>query len=131
MDAESVRRWHGHDIDLTHPLTSAAVVQAAKADARIQPHIGGFLSMTELPTSLAPAEPLARAVYQSGWRPPAADGPTRDELVALTGAPASGTGPGRPTPLTRRPATWHVCCGPGRALFGGLGGLIAFTTEGT
>jgi hypothetical protein len=90
MDAESVRRWEGHDIDLTQPLTSAAVVQAAKTDARIQPHIGGFLSMTELPTSLAPAEPFARAVYQSGWRPPAADGPTRDELVALLSAPRGG-----------------------------------------
>ena len=90
MDAESVRRWHGHDIDLTQPLTSAAVVQAAKADARIQPHIGGFLSMTELPASLAPAEPFARAVYQSGWRPPAADGPARDELVALLAAPHAG-----------------------------------------
>jgi hypothetical protein len=42
-----------------------------------------FLAMTALPSSLAPAEPLARAVYETGWRPPTSHGPTRDELVAL------------------------------------------------
>ena len=39
--------------------------------------------MTALPASLAPAEGMARAVYETGWRPPTAEGPTRDELVAL------------------------------------------------
>ena len=37
--------------------------------------------MTALPESLAPAEPIARAVYESGWRQPYSEGPTRDELV--------------------------------------------------
>ena len=46
--------------------------------------------MTALPASLAPAEPIARAVYESGWRQPPADGPTRDELVALLTAPLGG-----------------------------------------
>jgi hypothetical protein len=90
IDGQSVRRWQGHDVDLTQPLTSAAIVAAAKADPRIEPHIGGFLSMTALPASLAPAEPLARAAYESGWRPAPADGPTRDELVALLTAPRGG-----------------------------------------
>jgi 2-polyprenyl-6-methoxyphenol hydroxylase-like FAD-dependent oxidoreductase len=83
MDAESVSRWQGHDIDLTQPLTSAAIVAATQADARIGPHIGGFLNMESPPASLAPAEPLARAVYEAGWRPSLADGPTQDELVAV------------------------------------------------
>jgi 2-polyprenyl-6-methoxyphenol hydroxylase-like FAD-dependent oxidoreductase len=83
IDAETVRSWRGADIDLTQPLTSAAIVAAAQADARIAPHIGGFMGMTRLPESLAPAEPLARAVYESGWRPPVSDGPTRDQLVNL------------------------------------------------
>ena len=78
-----MRSWQGADIDLTRPLTSAAIVAAGRADARIAPLLGGFLAMTELPASLAPAEPLARAVYESGWRPPLSDGPTRDELVEL------------------------------------------------
>ena len=62
-------------------------VNGGEADARIEPYVYGFMGMTELPASLAPVEPLARAVYESGWRPPPADGPTRDELVALLGAP--------------------------------------------
>jgi hypothetical protein len=37
--------------------------------------------MTALPRTLSPAEPLARAVYEAGWRPAYAPGPTRDELV--------------------------------------------------
>jgi hypothetical protein len=37
--------------------------------------------MTALPETLRPAEPLARAVYQGGWRPAHAPGPSRDELV--------------------------------------------------
>jgi hypothetical protein len=64
-------------------LTSAAIVAAASVDERIAPHCGGFLGMTELPESLTPAEPLARAVYESGWRAPVSEGPTRDELVEL------------------------------------------------
>jgi 2-polyprenyl-6-methoxyphenol hydroxylase-like FAD-dependent oxidoreductase len=88
VDAQTVRRWQGCDVDLTQPLTSAAIVEAARADARIEPHLRGFLSMKALPESLAPAEPLARAVYESGWRLAPADGPTRDELLALLpGAP--------------------------------------------
>jgi len=83
IDAEAVRRWQGHDIDLTAPLTSAAIVAAAQADNRIAAYLGGYLAMTALPASLAPAEPLARAVYNSGWRQPYSDGPTRDELVDL------------------------------------------------
>jgi hypothetical protein len=52
--------------------------------------------MTALPASLAPAEPLARAVYESGWRAPLGEGPTRDQLVDLLRAavtnPSMGTG---------------------------------------
>jgi flavin-dependent dehydrogenase len=83
FDAESVRRWQGHDLDLAQPLTSAAIVAAAQADPRIEPHVAGFLAMTALPASLAAAEPLARAVYETGWRQPTAEGPTRDELVSI------------------------------------------------
>ena len=83
FDAEAVQRWQGHDLDLGQRLTSAAIVAAAQADPRIEPLAAGFLAMTALPASLAPAEGLARAVYETGWRPPTAEGPTCDELVAL------------------------------------------------
>ncbi|MET0144437.1 MAG: FAD-dependent oxidoreductase [Ilumatobacteraceae bacterium] len=95
VDAEVVASWQGADIDLTRPLTSAAIVAAARADERITRHLGGFLAMTQLPASLAPAEPLARAVYESGWRPPVSEGPTRDELVDLIDAAVNGTSTGR------------------------------------
>jgi len=83
VDAEAVRLWQGDDIDPTDPLTSAAIVAAVEADKRIAPHLGGYLEMSALPVSLAPAESLARAVYDSGWRQPYSDGPTRNELVDL------------------------------------------------
>jgi 2-polyprenyl-6-methoxyphenol hydroxylase-like FAD-dependent oxidoreductase len=96
FDAEAVRSWQGADIDLTQPLTSAAIVAAAQADERIAPHLGGYMGMTALPASLAPAEPLARAVYESGWRAPLGEGPTRDQLVDLLRAavanPSTGSG---------------------------------------
>ena len=82
-DDESVQRLQGADVDLSQPLTSTAIVDAAQVEQRILEHVGGFLGMTALPATLAPAEPLARAVYVSGWRPPYADGPSRDELVAI------------------------------------------------
>jgi 2-polyprenyl-6-methoxyphenol hydroxylase-like FAD-dependent oxidoreductase len=82
-DAETLRRWHGQNVDLDGPVSSAAIVAAALADPRIGGHLDGYLAMTELPSSLAPAEVLARSVYRSGWRLPVDDGPTRDELVAL------------------------------------------------
>jgi 2-polyprenyl-6-methoxyphenol hydroxylase-like FAD-dependent oxidoreductase len=83
IDGEAVRLWQGHDVDLAVPLTSAAIVAAAQADAGIAMHIGGYLGMTALPASLRPAEYLARAVYDSGWRQPYSAGPTRNELVEM------------------------------------------------
>ena len=64
FDAESVRRWQGHDLDLGQPLTSAAIVAAAQADPHIESKVAPFLSMGALPASLADAEPMARAVYE-------------------------------------------------------------------
>lgn len=83
LDTESVRRWQGEDIDLTHPLSSTRIVDAAQVDDRISTHVGGYIAMTDLPGTLAPAEPLARAVYETGWRPSFSEGPSRDELVEV------------------------------------------------
>ena len=83
------RRWQGEDLDLSVPLTSDLIADAVQADPRIGPYAGGYFAMTALPEALRPAEPLARAVYESGWRPAYAPGPTRDELVEVIRA----TGP--------------------------------------
>jgi hypothetical protein len=106
IDGEAVRLWQGADLDVTRPLTSAAIVAAARAEARLAPLVGGFLAMTELPASLAAAEPLARAMYESGWRPPRSDGPTRDQLVELLrGATAKASPPARPLVRPARDGT--------------------------
>lgn len=88
VDQETVLGWQGADIDLEQPLTSAAVVAAALVDDRIATHVGPYLAMLALPDSLQPARPLARAVYEAGWRPSLTPGPSRDELVELLRAPA-------------------------------------------
>ena len=83
IDGGTVRRWHGEDLDLSRPLTSDLIAAAVEADPRIGQHAAGYFAMTALPETLRPAEPLARAVYQTGWRPAYAPGPTRDQLVDI------------------------------------------------
>jgi hypothetical protein len=83
IDSGMVRRWQGEDLDTSGPLTSDLVAAAVDADPRIGQHAAGYFAMTALPETLKPAEPLARAVYQGGWRPAYAPGPTRDQLVDL------------------------------------------------
>jgi hypothetical protein len=83
MDGDMVRRWQGGDVDLTARLPSNLILSAAQVDPRIAAATPGYLGMTELPACLDPVEPLARAVYESGWRPAYSPGPTRDELVHL------------------------------------------------
>ncbi len=86
IDGGMVRRWQGDDLDLSAPLTSDLIAAAVEADPRIGPYAAGYFAMTALPQTLGPAEHLARAAYQSGWRPAYAPGPTRDELVDVIGA---------------------------------------------
>ena len=81
IDRGMVRRWQGEDLDLTIPLTSDLIAAATAADPRIGPHASGYFAMTAKPGTLRPVEPLARVVYQNGWRPTYAPGPTRSELV--------------------------------------------------
>lgn len=91
IDGGMVRRWQGEDIDLSIPLTSDLIADAVQADPRIGQHAAGYFEMAALPETLRPAEPLARAVYEAGWRRENAPGPTRDELVetVLAAVPAT------------------------------------------
>jgi 2-polyprenyl-6-methoxyphenol hydroxylase-like FAD-dependent oxidoreductase len=89
MDESLRRRWAGEDVDLSGPrLPSDLVMEAARVDERIAPAIGPYVAMQALPAVLDPVEPLARAVYQTGWRPRLSDGPSRAELVAIVAAAA-------------------------------------------
>ena len=83
IDGGMVRRWKGEDLDLGARLTSDLIAAAADVEPAILPYAGGYFAMTATPETLRPAEPLARAVYERGWRPPYASGPTRDELAAV------------------------------------------------
>lgn len=85
IDTDAVARWQGAELDLARPLTTERICEAAQADPRINEYADPYFSMTALPRCLTPAEPWARAVYETGWRAPYADGPSRDELVAVIG----------------------------------------------
>lgn len=83
VDAERMRRWSGHDIDLGRPLPSDLIVAAAAADPRLTDIVGPYMTMDALPVSLAPAERRAREIYAGGWRPAPAVGPSLDELISV------------------------------------------------
>lgn len=106
IDGGMVRRWQGEDLDLSIPLTSDLIAAAVGADPRIGQHAAGYFEMTALPQTLGPAEPLARAVYQDGWRPAYAPGPTRDELVDVIRAAAPDETRGRPRRETAELSAW-------------------------
>jgi hypothetical protein len=85
-DAELIRRWSGHDIDLTKPLPSDLIMAATAVDPEMRKVVGPYMAMHALPASLAAVEGRAREIYASGWRPPVPDGPTRDKLAELVAA---------------------------------------------
>ncbi len=82
-DAELIRRWSGHDVDLSQPLPSDLIMAATEVDPEMLQVVGPYMAMLALPASLAAVEPRAREIYAGGWRPPVPDGPTRDELAEL------------------------------------------------
>jgi 2-polyprenyl-6-methoxyphenol hydroxylase-like FAD-dependent oxidoreductase len=88
-DAEQSRRWSGGDIDLTKRLPSDVIFTAAEADPSLMQFVGPYLGMRALPDSLLAAEPRAREIYATGWRPPVPEGPSRDELAELVLSAAS------------------------------------------
>lgn len=81
-DAERMRRWSGHDIDLARRLPSDLIVAAGEADPQLAAMVRPYVTMDALPDSLLPAERRAREIYAGGWRPTLPAGPTRDELIA-------------------------------------------------
>jgi 2-polyprenyl-6-methoxyphenol hydroxylase-like FAD-dependent oxidoreductase len=83
MDDALARRWDGGDIDLTDRLPSDLIMAAASQDSSIAPAIVPYITMQGLPSCLDAVEPLARSVFETGWRPPFSEGPTRSELAAI------------------------------------------------
>ena len=58
-------------------------MKAGAVDPTIRDASWSYLAMTGGASCLDPFEERARAVYRTGWRPPFADGPSRDELVEV------------------------------------------------
>jgi len=83
MDAAKAVRWAGAGIDLERPLPADLVLAAAGQDPEIAAGLPPYLSMVAGPASLEPLQEAARRVYETGWRPPYAEGPTRDELARI------------------------------------------------
>jgi 2-polyprenyl-6-methoxyphenol hydroxylase-like FAD-dependent oxidoreductase len=88
MDESLRRRWAGEDVDLTQPLPSDLILAAAEVDPSIMEAAFPYLSMRALPTSLDALEPRVHALYDGGWRPTFAPGPSHEELRELVVAAA-------------------------------------------
>ncbi|GAC1607733.1 MAG: FAD-dependent monooxygenase [Mycobacteriales bacterium] len=82
-DAAIVRRFAGEPLDLDGPLTADVIVDAAQHEPSLMSAVGPYLGMLQPPSSLAAAEQATRNLLRSGWRPPYAAGPTRDELADI------------------------------------------------
>lgn len=82
-DSELIRRWSGHDIDLTRPLPSDLIMAATAVEPSMLKVVGPYMAMLAPPAGLAAVEPRAREIYATGWRPPIPEGPTRHELTDL------------------------------------------------
>jgi 2-polyprenyl-6-methoxyphenol hydroxylase-like FAD-dependent oxidoreductase len=93
MDGDRVARWSGRDVDLNGPLPSDLILEAAKVRPEIMASAAGYLTMAALPASLREAEPIAREVYDGGWRPSYSPGPSREELAAIIAAAVGGPQP--------------------------------------
>jgi hypothetical protein len=96
-DTDLIRRWSGHDVDLTRRLPSDLIVAAVQADPKLLTIVGPYQAMLAPPSHLDAAQARAREIYASGWRPPIPPGPTRQELAALITAAASPRSP-QPSP---------------------------------
>lgn len=83
MDDALARRWLGEDLDLSKPLPSDRILAASEIDPTIGRGAGPYLNMTGGPDVIRGLEPLARAVYETGWRPPLADGPARSDITEM------------------------------------------------
>lgn len=85
-DTDLIRRWSGHDVDLTRPLPSDLIVAAVQADPGLLTVVGPYQAMLTPPGSLDTVQARVREIYASGWRPPIPPGPSRQELTALVTA---------------------------------------------
>ena len=83
-DATELRRFAGEDLDLEARIPSDVVCECAQVDPSIMSAALPYFGMLAGPGVLDSVQDAARAVLRTGWRPPYAEGPTREDLVRLT-----------------------------------------------
>jgi len=76
-----LHRMGGGDIDAEATIPSDVICAAAEKDPTIWAAARPYLAMQAPPSILDPVQDKARAILHTGWRPPHAAGPTRDELA--------------------------------------------------
>ncbi|HVW81857.1 MAG TPA: FAD-dependent oxidoreductase [Mycobacteriales bacterium] len=80
-DTTLLRRFAGEDLDLDARIPSDVVCECGQVDPSIMAAAGPYLGMFALPSILDSVQDKARDVLRTGWRPPYAEGPSRDALV--------------------------------------------------
>lgn len=80
-DATLLQRWRGEDVDLDGRIPSDLICAAAEVDPSLTPIVMPYLAMAAPPGCLEPGADRTRELLRAGWRPPVADGPTRNELA--------------------------------------------------
>jgi 2-polyprenyl-6-methoxyphenol hydroxylase-like FAD-dependent oxidoreductase len=79
-DRTLLRRFAGHDLDLTDRIPSDVICAAAEVDESLKPYAGMYGGMVTGPEILDAAEPRVRELLAEGWRPKT-PGPTGAELA--------------------------------------------------
>jgi hypothetical protein len=87
-DTTELARFRGEDIDLESRIPSDVVCACAQVDPTIMAAAGPYLGMLGGPAVLDQVQEKAHVVLRTGWRPPIAEGPNREQLAELTLAPA-------------------------------------------
>jgi flavin-dependent dehydrogenase len=80
-DASTLRSYAHQDLDPEGPLTPDVLAAALDVDPSLAPVVMPYLGMVAPPASLRALEPRVRELLRTGWRPPVAQGPGRDELL--------------------------------------------------
>ena len=88
-DAAELARFRGEDLDLEARIPSDIVCACAQIDPTIMAAAGPYLGMLAGPSVLDQVQDKALAVLRTGWRPPYAEAPKREQIAELSLAVAS------------------------------------------
>jgi 2-polyprenyl-6-methoxyphenol hydroxylase-like FAD-dependent oxidoreductase len=82
-DATLLRRFDGGGIDLDAKIPSDVIAAATERIPEITPAARMYRAMVAPPSVLLPYQEPVRDLLRTGWRPPVAPGPSRDELADI------------------------------------------------